>query len=228
MTPFGSMRPAAIAASMPLTSSGAAAEMRWTLAIGMASSSAAGRLGCEMCRDRALQVAERGRKRAVRAMPTRSARAIPRASPDSRRPARGRRARLIVRRRSIRDVARVGAREQQIERIEIVAQAVVVDRAPVQQQHVGRLPAARAPPSSVFSTERRPFVNAIARISARFTSTRNPVPPCSRCASRISRRASSSSSSASPSRPKRDAAAAPHHLGQRRDARSGCRDWSWC
>ena len=51
------------------------------------------------------------------------------------------------------------------------------------------------------STERRPFLNAIVRMSALLTSTRNPVPPCSRCASRISRRPSSSSSNASPSRP---------------------------
>jgi hypothetical protein len=35
MTPWGLIRPAAIAVSIPETSSGAAAEIRWTLAIGM-------------------------------------------------------------------------------------------------------------------------------------------------------------------------------------------------
>ena len=38
------------------------------------------------------------------------------------------------------DMARVGAREQKIERIEIGAQAIVVDRIPIEQKQVGRLP----------------------------------------------------------------------------------------
>ena len=74
-------------------------------------------------------------------------------------------------------MVRGGARKQQIERVEIVAQAIVVDRIPIEQKEVRRLPGREAPPSSVLSTERRPFLSAIARTSARLTSTRNPVPP---------------------------------------------------
>src|SRR5437763_600802 len=59
MTPFGSMRPAAMAVSMPPTSSGAAAEMRCTLAIGMAGPSAAGRFGLVVGGDGALEFAQR-------------------------------------------------------------------------------------------------------------------------------------------------------------------------
>ena len=57
MTPFGSIRPAAMAASMPLTSSGAAAEMRGTLATGINVSSAARRVGLIMACDDALELA---------------------------------------------------------------------------------------------------------------------------------------------------------------------------
>src|SRR5436190_16619315 len=63
MTPRGSMWPAAIAASMPLTSSGAAAEMRWTLATGIKVSSAARRVRLIVASDGALKLAQRRRER---------------------------------------------------------------------------------------------------------------------------------------------------------------------
>src|SRR4051794_11039791 len=59
MTPRGSIRPAAMAASIPLTSSGAAAEMRWTLATGINVSSAARRFRPVMGGDGALELAQR-------------------------------------------------------------------------------------------------------------------------------------------------------------------------
>src|SRR6266496_6057774 len=58
--PFGSMRPSPIAAAMPLTSLGAAAEMRWTFATGM---SAARRF--EVVAHDALQVRQRGGQRRI-------------------------------------------------------------------------------------------------------------------------------------------------------------------
>ena len=74
MTPAGSMRPAAIAASIPLTSSGAAAEMRWTLATrhgGFPQQQGGSR--AIMRRNRARSSSrQRGRKRSVAVIPARS------------------------------------------------------------------------------------------------------------------------------------------------------------
>ena len=96
-------------------------------------------------------------------------------------------------------VARANSRSQ---RIEIGAQALVVDRVPVEQQNVGRR-AGRERAAVVLVGDREAAVAKRHASASRRGSTSiwKPVPRCSRCASRISRSASSSSSSVVPSRP---------------------------
>src|SRR4051812_34790560 len=58
--PLGSIRPVAISDSMPLTSFGAAAEMRWTFAIGMSAARC-----FEVIAHNALQIRQRGGERRI-------------------------------------------------------------------------------------------------------------------------------------------------------------------
>src|SRR6186997_3282744 len=132
--PAGSMRPAVIAASMPLTSFGAAAEMRWTFAMDMSATG-----DFEVVAHHALQRRQRGGEHRIlrdAVTETREQILVHRGQIDARHlavtydgPAAD---------DQLLDVPRGRAREQQVERIETGAQTVGVELRPVDQQNIRR------------------------------------------------------------------------------------------
>ncbi len=195
--------------------------MRWTLATGMReafSSKARAVRNAAPSRDRA----RAWRRRAARPLSCRHAwrRALRRARRADRRRQPCRPC-TMVRPATINSFTccAVARAEQQFDRIEIVAQAVVVDRSPVEQQDIGRR--ARLDGAAVVPIRHREAAvgeSDLEHLLAARTPTWKPVPACSRCASRNSRKPSSSSSNALPSTPERHAAALLQHHRNRRDA----------
>ena len=213
--PAGSMRPCAMAASMPLTSFGAAAEMRWTLATGMSAARC-----FEMAAHGALQVRQRGGEHgilrdAVAEAREQLLRSLPRDRCRARVPSC-----MIVLPATISSLMwrAVERANKQVERIEVGRSRSSSSLLPVEQQNVGgrarRERAAFVPVGDRAAAVDQDRVEDLLARNLRLEADRamqqiGEPHFAQRVVVLVERRAIE---------PERDAAAAPDHLRQRRDA----------